>query len=416
MQTNKLNIGLFGFGCVGTGLYEVLKKTPGLSAGISKICVKDKLKRRDAEPSLFTYDKEDLLFDPDINVIVELIDDADAAFEIVRTALANGKAVVSANKKMIAEHFQELLDLQYKYNVPFLYEAACCASIPIIRNLEEYYDNDLLESISGIVNGSTNYILSKVHFESISYKEALRQAQDLGYAESNPELDTGGYDAKYKLLILLAHAFGIVVEPDEIINIGIDNIDETVLKYARSNNLKIKLVAHAFKVSDNKVTAFVLPQFIESGNELFTVDDVFNGVITKTCFADQQFFVGKGAGAYPTASAVLSDISALRYGYRYEYKKLNNSISFRNVAETYLRIFISHPQSRTKEVGRQFMMVEETYSNGEHAYTSGVISLKAIQLLVRNYEDISIILLDRKENLVQTVFLENFIADSVLEF
>ena len=139
-----------------------------------------------------------------------MIDDADAAYEIVKTALQNGKAVVTANKKMIAEHFEELLQLQKEYNVPLLYEAACCASIPIIRNLEEYYDNDLLESVEGIVNGSTNYILSKTVDENLSYAEALRQAQEKGYAESNPVMDTGGFDAKYKLLILIAHALSLI--------------------------------------------------------------------------------------------------------------------------------------------------------------------------------------------------------------
>lgn len=139
-------------------------------------------------------------------MVVELIDDADAAFEIVSSALRKGKAVVSANKKMIAEHFTELLSLQEEYKVPLLYEAACCASIPIIRNLEEYYDNDLLESIEGIVNGSTNYILTKTSEEKLSFSEALKMAQLKGYAESDPTLDVGGFDAKYKLLILMAHA------------------------------------------------------------------------------------------------------------------------------------------------------------------------------------------------------------------
>ena len=192
MQRKTLNIGLFGFGCVGYGLYEVLEKTPTLQTSIKRICVKNPDKKREISESHFTFDKNDLLNDDEINVIVELIDDADAAFEIVSTALKKGKAVVTANKKMIAEHLEELLELQAKYNVPLLYEAACCASIPIIRNLEEYYDNDLLESIEGIINGSTNYILTKTFDEGIGYSEALTRAQELGYAESNPILDTGG--------------------------------------------------------------------------------------------------------------------------------------------------------------------------------------------------------------------------------
>ena len=151
-----------------------------------------------------------------------------------------GKSVVTANKKMIADHFAELLQLQKEFDVPLLYEAACCASIPIIRNLEEYYDNDLLESIEGIVNGSTNYILTKTSDEHISYADALLEASQKGYVETNPILDTGGFDAKFKLLILIAHAFGIVAKPEEIFNIGIDRLGDLELKYAREKGLKIK--------------------------------------------------------------------------------------------------------------------------------------------------------------------------------
>ena len=151
--------------------------------------------------------QDELLNDESINVIVELIDDADAAYYIVTEALKKGKAVVSANKKLIAEHLEELLALQEKYNVPFLYEASTCASIPVIRNLEEYYDNDLLHSVSGIVNGSTNFILSKIFNEGLEFVEALLQAQQLGFAESNPSLDVLGIDAVNKLTILLTHAY-----------------------------------------------------------------------------------------------------------------------------------------------------------------------------------------------------------------
>lgn len=320
MQRKSLNIGLFGFGCVGYGLYEVLEKTPTLQTSIKKICVKHEEKERVISKDHFTFDKYDILDDDEINVIVELIDDADAAFEIVSYALKHGKAVVTANKKMIAEHIEELLELQAKHNVPLLYEAACCASIPIIRNLEEYYDNDLLESIEGIINGSTNYILTKTFEEGTGYSEALAKAQELGYAESNSILDTGGYDAKYKLIILILHAFGVKTKPDEILNLGIDRLGELELNYAREKSLKIKLIAQAYKTVHGDIVAFVIPTFVSKTEKLFTVDDVFNGIITKTAFADTQFFVGKGAGAYPTASAVLSDISALSYDYRYEYK------------------------------------------------------------------------------------------------
>jgi homoserine dehydrogenase len=328
-------------------------------------------------------------------VIVELIDDADAAFEIVSYALKHGKAVVTANKKMLAEHLEELLSLQAKYNVPLLYEAACCASIPIIRNLEEYYDNDLLESIEGIINGATNYILTKTSDEGIGYSEALANAQELGYAESNPILDTGGYDAKYKLIILILHAFGIMAKPDDIINLGIDRLGELELNYAREKLLKIKLIAQAYKTDNGEIAAFVIPTFVNKTDKLFTVDDVFNGIITKTAFADTQFFVGKGAGAYPTASAVLSDISALSYDYRYEYKKLNNRETILSYGNLYARILLRHNTVDHDTIEQYFEEIHEKYANQSIGYVIGILSFaKLHELILCHEESVSAILFD----------------------
>jgi len=395
MSRKTLNIGLFGFGCVGLGLYEVLQKTPALKANIKNICVKDREKERAIGKNNFTFDKNDILNDESINVVVELIDDADAAFEIVSAALKKGKAVVSANKKMIAEHFAELLELQKEYNVPLLYEAACCASMPIIRNLEEYYDNDLLESIEGIVNGSTNYILTKTFEEDLSYDEALLQAQEKGFAESNPILDTGGFDAKYKLTILLAHAFGHVAKPKDIFNIGIDNIGELELKYAKEKNLKIKLVAQAYKQTNGSISAYVIPKFVTPEDRLFNVDDVFNGVITKTSFADTHFFVGRGAGSLPTASAVLSDISALSYDYRYEYKKIYREEDTILSNETLIKVLLRHKKADSEALKHYFENVEESYSNNDLGYITGTISLNSlITIHSGNTGDKSFILID----------------------
>jgi len=395
MNRKDLKIGLFGFGCVGYGLYEVLQKTPGLSANIKRICIKDINKERQLPSHHFTFDKNEILDDDEINTVVELIDDADAAFAIVKRALQKGKAVVTANKKMIAEHFEELFQLQKQYNVPLLYEAACCASIPIIRNLEEYYDNDLLESIEGIVNGSTNFILTKTSEENISYSDALHEAQQNGYAESNPIMDTGGFDAKYKLLILIVHAFGKVTKPYDIFNIGIDKIGDLELKYAREKGLKIKLVAYAEKTSEGKIISFVLPKFIHKSDKLYLVDDVFNGVKTKSYFSDVQFFVGKGAGAYPTASAVLSDISALSYDYRYEYKKMNQKETMESDSEIFLKIFLRHDLANCSDFKKCFEEINESYLNHESGYIIGTISLKYLkEIAERENDDTSIILFE----------------------
>ncbi len=395
MKRKQLNIGLFGFGCVGYGLYEVLNKTNGLNARINKICVKNEHKDRPIGKELFTYNPLDILDDISINVVVELIDDADAAYEITRAALQRGKAVVTANKKMIAEHFWELLQLQQEFQVPLLYEAACCASIPIIRNLEEYYDNDLLESIEGIVNGSTNYILSKTSTENLSYAEALYQAQKQGFAESNPILDVGGFDAKYKLVILIAHAFGFVAKPEEILNVGIDRLGPLELNYAKEKGFKIKLVAHARKSEKGEIQAFVLPKFIESDDKLFTVDDVFNGIKTKSYFSDVQFFSGKGAGAFPTASAVLSDISALSYDYRYEYKKYNQTDQLVGSNHIFIKVFLRHTMSAVLEYNRYFERIQESYRNQESGYIIGILSLNNLErILGENDPRTSVVLFD----------------------
>ncbi|MBL8005225.1 MAG: homoserine dehydrogenase [Candidatus Kapabacteria bacterium] len=383
MKKKELVVGVFGFGCVGQGLYEVLEKTPGFKTTIKKICVKDRNKRRSLDDSMYTFEKDDILNDPEINVVIELIDDSEAAFEIVSQALNNKKAVVSANKKMIAENFQALLELQRINEVPLLYEAACCASIPIIRNLEEYYDNDLLESIEGIVNGSTNYILTKTDSDNLTYSEALQLAQSLGYAESNPSLDTEGYDAKFKLLILIAHAFGILVKPTDIFNIGINLIGDLEIQYAKEKGYKIKLVANAYKTSEGKVACYVLPKFVRAESNLYSVKDAYNGIITKTSFADTQFFLGKGAGAHPTASAVLSDLSALSYNYQYEYKKILQNENLELDTDCVIDVMFRHSSKESEEVLPYFHSIDEIYKNQEHGYITGTINLQNL----KNYKD-----------------------------
>jgi homoserine dehydrogenase len=325
MTRTDLNIGLFGFGVVGQGLHAVLERTPGLRARIGRIAVKNRDKARSLPAELFTFDKNDLLSDPSLTVIVELIDDADEAYLIVKEALLRGKAVVTANKKMLAEHLPELIEIQQTTGTPLLYESAACASLPVIRNLEEYYDTDLLESVEGIVNGSTNYILTAMHRDAQPYVAALAKAQELGFAESNPALDVEGLDARNKLVLLLAHAFGAVVAPTDLLAVGITNISGLATAYAREQGLIIKLVAEARRLPGGGLAAAVLPTLVRPGHELAQVHDEFNGLITQSGFADRQFFLGRGAGAFPTASAVLSDLSALTYGYRYAYKKIHQN-------------------------------------------------------------------------------------------
>lgn len=379
MRTHKqLTIGLFGFGVVGEGLYKVLQQTPSLNAIIKKVCIKNYGKKRNASAGLFTTDKDELLNDQDINVIVEVIDDADAAFEIVTIALKNGKDVVSASKKMIAEHLPALLELQQQTGRSFLYESAACASIPVIRNLEEYYDNDLLHSIKAIVNGSTNFILTKIIDEGLDFKQALLLAQQLGFAESNPVLDVEGYDAVNKWTFLLTHAYGIVPNPGSILFNGIQNIHSADATVAKEKKQEIKLVAQANKLNNGKVAAFVLPQFVNQDDHLAFVKNEYNGVVIESGFADKQFFYGKGAGSFPTASAVISDISALRYEYKYEYKKLFHHQPHELSNNIYLKVYVSFDDLLLipKE---KFEWIEEWHAQADRKYLVGVIALSALK-------------------------------------
>lgn len=394
-MSKKLTIGLFGYGVVGTGLYDVLHKSKTVDATIKTIVVKHKDKPRNISPEHFHFDKNEILNDDEINLVVELIDDADAAYEIVTTALKKGKAVVSANKKMISEHFEELYALQKEYNVPFLYEAAVCGSIPIIRNLEEYYNNDFLQSIQGIVNGSTNYILTKTFQDNLSYDEALKEAQEKGYAESNPILDTGGFDARSKLQILLAHSFGIYTQPEEVFNVGIQNLGDLEIKYAKEKNLQIKLLAYAQKRNEEEVAALVIPKFVKPTDSFSTVNDVFNGVKVQTAFADKQFFYGRGAGSLPTASAVLSDISAIGYDYRYEYKKIANSENLKLAEVFNLKVLFRHPAKDGEQFEHYFESIEEYYGNKDQAYFVGEISFKNLkEIFSKHSNEVSFVLID----------------------
>ena len=346
-MSKKLKIGLFGFGVVGQGLLDIIKGQD-LNIEVIKIAIKDPAKKRNLDKKLFTTEHQELLDNPEINTIVELIDDADVAYNIVKRALTSGKNVVSANKKMIALHLAELVALQKEYGTSLLYEGSVCGSIPIIRNLEEYYDNELLHGISGIFNGSSNYILSKIFNEGMSYDLALKQAQDLGFAESDPILDVGGYDAKYKLAIATAHAYGLFINPDHILNIGIQNLSESDVKYAKEKNFKIKLVPTARKISTQQVITYVLPKFVRSDDFIYNVENEYNGVTVQAAFADKQFFFGKGAGGHPTGAAVLSDIAALRYEHEYTVEKL------------------------------KIENIRERFSNKDYKYVIGNVSLKSL--------------------------------------
>lgn len=376
---SNIKIGLFGFGVVGQGVYEVIRKSKNAHAEIVKICVHDLKKPRQVEvpASLLTDKAEDILNNPDIDLIVEVINNADDAFSIVKTALEKGVPVVSGSKAMLAKHLPELIELQKKHNVALLYDASSCGSIPVIRNLEEYYDNDLLLEVKGILNGSSNYILSRVFDHKEAYASALRKAQELGFAETDPSFDIEGYDSLFKLVIITMHALGTYVAPEKIFTYGISTIHDSDIQYAREKGVKIKLVAQVVKVSEEHFTMFVMPEFVGPNKYIYSVDDEYNGVVIRGECYDRQFMFGKGAGSLPTASSILSDVMARLHDYRYEYKKQNYLQKPDYTTDITLKIYVRYSETNIQHV-LDFESIHEQYISSESNYVIGEIKLSEL--------------------------------------
>lgn len=378
---SKLKIGLFGFGCVGSGLYKVLNESQQLDAEIVSIVAKNKNKPREKTKIPISFEPEAILDNELINVVVELINNSEEAYLIIKKAIQSKKHIVTANKKVLSEHLDELISLAKENGVSLLYEASVAGSIPIIRNLEEYYNNDTLTSIEGIVNGTTNYILSQSN-KGISYTDALKDAQEKGFAEADPKLDVEGFDSVYKLTILIKHAFGLSIASNQLLTVGIKNLKKQDVLFVQEKKFRVKLLAKAFKV-DNELFAFVAPHLVDSNHAAFEVGNEFNAIVVQAAYADKQLFYGKGAGSLPTASAVLSDISALNYEYAYEYRKTANAeVKLSN--ELKLKVYIGSTNfSSLSEF--QFDEIEDLYIGTEYAYQIGTISLK--ELLKVNWNE-----------------------------
>ena len=379
MGKKQINIGLFGFGTVGKGLYDVLKKIQPENVSIVKVCVRNVAKHSAEAPELeFTSNADDNFTDSRINFIVELIDDAEAAYGIVKRALQAKIPVVSGNKKMLARHIQEMIQLQRDNDTALLYDASACGSIPVIRNLEEYYDNDLLISVKGILNGSSNFILSKIFNEGMNYAEALKLAQDLGFAESDPTLDIGGWDSLFKLIIITIHAFGVYVEPEQIFTFGIGNMNEHDIQFAHEKRRRVKLVGWAEKVDEDTLVLSVMPHLLSKQKYIYSVEDEFNGVVIKGLFYYKQFMFGQGAGGFPTGSAVLSDITAQLYDYRYQYKKLQSPHQLHFTNDYKVRIYYRYDSPATLNL-LEFSTIHESYYSDTYKYVVGDIELSQLQ-------------------------------------
>ena len=310
------SVAILGFGTVGSGVYEVIKENNALLKQKTgeDIAVKKILDIRDFPDSewesLVVHDIKEIIDDNDIDAVVETMGGTSPAFEFVRDALLSGKHVTTSNKALVAAHGTELLKIAKEKNVNFFFEASVGGGIPIIRTLTESYAGEHFKEITGILNGTTNYILTKMDAEGEDFEKALSTAQELGYAERNPEADIKGHDTCRKIAILASLATGKEVNFEEIYTEGITKIDTTDFEYAKHMKLSIKLFGDS-KFEDGMLYAFVAPVMVERDHPLYMVNDVFNGIMVEGNMLGKSMLYGSGAGKLPTASAVVADIVAI---------------------------------------------------------------------------------------------------------
>ncbi len=317
----NISIGLLGFGTVGTGVYRILQKNSeeiaqrhGLNITVKKVLVRNRNKNRrvDADPSIFTDDINDILNDPEISVVAEFMGGTDPAKKYILSVLESKKTVVTANKEVIARHWPELNKAAEMNNVGLYYEACVAGGMPIIKVMEDSMQANKVQEIMGIINGTTNYILTKMSEEGRSFEDVLAEAQRLGYAEPDPTADIESYDAMYKLSILSSISFHARISIDNIYREGLTKITTEDIIYGQELGFAIRLLAIA-KKNGKQIEARVHPTFIPKNHPLASVRDSFNAVFVKGDMVGDLMLYGRGAGDLPTGSAIVSDIVTACY-------------------------------------------------------------------------------------------------------
>jgi homoserine dehydrogenase len=320
MSAHKnIHIGMLGCGVVGGQVAALLEKNnaelstrAGAKLILKKIAVRDiKAAREGVNPALLTTDAQSVINDPEIDIVIEVMGGIDPARELILAAIKNGKSVVTANKALLATHGADLFTAADNKGVDLYYEAAVAGAIPIIRPMRESLVGDQITRVIGIVNGTTNYILTKMDEEGRAFDEVLKEAQSLGYAEADPTADIEGFDAASKAAIIAGLAFHSRVSVDDVYREGISSITADDVAVAKTMNHVIKLLAIAELTSDNRISVRVHPALIARSHPLAAVRDAFNAVFVEAKSAGQLMFYGRGAGGAPTASAVLGDVVAV---------------------------------------------------------------------------------------------------------
>lgn len=315
----KVKIALLGLGNVGGGVWKILEsnkdeimKRSGYEVEVAKVLVRDAKKQRAVEipDSIVTTNFEDIINDDSIKIVVEVMGGIEPAREYMLKSMAKKKHIVTANKMLLATQGDELFEKADEMGVMFHYEASVAGGIPIINGINESLTANKVEQLYGIVNGTTNYILTKMELEGLAFDEALKQAQDMGYAEADPTSDIEGFDAQYKLGILSSLAFGTKIDVNNVYREGITNISSIDLKYAKEFKLVVKLLA-IVKDNNGKLELRVHPTMIPENHPLANVYDSFNAVFVKGNAVGDLMFYGRGAGDLPTGSAVVADVISI---------------------------------------------------------------------------------------------------------
>ncbi|NNE91265.1 MAG: homoserine dehydrogenase [Verrucomicrobiales bacterium] len=314
-----LQIGLAGFGNVGAGVYknlfknrELLRERTGRDLQVRKIVVRDPSKVRDVPlpADLVSTDLDDLINDPEIEIVVELIGGTERAFELVKSALLQKKIVVTGNKALLAEHGRELFALAEQQKTPIYFEAAVAGGIPIIKTVQESLIGNHIESVTGIINGTCNYILTRMAEGGLGYEEALGEAKDLGYAEADPTLDINGWDAAHKAIILASLSYGCWLPADEIFVEGIEKVRRKDTQFADKLGYTVKLLAVIQLHTDSgAIEVRVQPSLISKDQILASVKGVYNAILVCGDVVGETLFYGSGAGQDPTSSSVISDLA-----------------------------------------------------------------------------------------------------------